>query len=62
VFAALIAQQPVVEGQLAVAAVVRYLRAGRSAAGIARTVVLPNIVLTAATPASVLARYTYPAG
>ncbi|MHB1431328.1 MAG: substrate-binding domain-containing protein [Streptosporangiaceae bacterium] len=62
VFAALIAQQPAAEGRLAVAAVVRYLRSGRSATGIARTVVLPNIVLTPATPASVLARYTYPAG
>jgi ABC-type sugar transport system substrate-binding protein len=62
VFAALIAQQPAAEGRLAVAAVVRYLRAGRSATGIARTVVLANVVLTPATPASVLARYTYPAG
>jgi hypothetical protein len=60
VFAALIAQQPGLEGKMAVADVVNYLRAGKSMAGIEHLVTLPNIVLTPSTPASVLAQYTYP--
>jgi len=59
VFAALIAQQPGLEGQMAVADVVKYLRT-KSVAGIPHLVTLPNIVLTPTTPASVLAKYTYP--
>jgi ribose transport system substrate-binding protein len=60
VFAALIAQQPALEGKMAVQDAVQYLRSGKSAAGIQHLVTLPNIVLTPATPASVLAQYTYP--
>ena len=60
VFAALIAQQPELEGKMAVEDVVKYLRSGKSMAGITHLVTLPNIVLTPSTPASVLAQYTYP--
>jgi ABC-type sugar transport system substrate-binding protein len=60
VFAALIAQQPELEGKMAVADVVKYLRAGKSASGIPHLVTLPNIVLTPSTPAATLAKYTYP--
>ncbi len=60
VFAALIAQQPTLEGQMAIADIVKYLRSGKSKAGIQHLVTLPNIVLTPSTPASVLAKYTYP--
>lgn len=60
VFAALIAQQPGLEGKMAVSDVVKYLRSGKSMAGIQHLVTLPNIVLTPSTPASVLAKYTYP--
>jgi ABC-type sugar transport system substrate-binding protein len=60
VFAALIAQQPGLEGKMAVEDVVKYLRSGKSMAGIPHLVTLPNIVLTPSTPASVLAQYTYP--
>ncbi len=60
VFAALIAQQPGLEGKMAVEDVVKYLRSGKSMAGIPHLVTLPNIVLTPGTPASVLAQYTYP--
>ena len=60
VFAALIAQQPELEGKMAVADVIKYLRTGKSMAGIEHLVTLPNIVLTPSTPASVLAHYTYP--
>ena len=60
VFAALIAQQPYLEGKMAVEDVVNYLRAGKSAAGITHLVTLPNIVLTPSSSASVLTQYTYP--
>lgn len=60
VFTALIAQQPALEGKMAIEDVVQYLRSGKSTSGIAHLVTLPNIVLTPATPASVLAQYTYP--
>jgi ribose transport system substrate-binding protein len=60
VFAALIAQQPALEGKMAVEDVVKYLRAGKSASGIPPTVTLPNIVLTPTTSAATLAQYTYP--
>ncbi len=60
VFAALIAQQPGLEGKMTVEDVVKYLRSGKSMAGIQHLVTLPNIVLTPSTPASVLAQYTYP--
>lgn len=60
VFAALIAQQPGLEGKMAIADVVRYLRSGKSAAGIQHLVTLPNIVLTPASAASLIAQYTYP--
>ncbi len=60
VFAALIAQQPGLEGKMSVEDVVKYLRSGKSTAGIQHLVTLPNIVLTPSTPASVLAQYTYP--
>ena len=60
VFAALVAQQPYAEGYQAVSDVVKYLRSGRKTAGIQHLVTLPNIVLTPATPAAELTRYTYP--
>jgi ABC-type sugar transport system substrate-binding protein len=60
VFAALIAQQPYLEGKMAIEDVVKYLRSGKSAAGITHLVTLPNIVLTPTTSASVLTQYTYP--
>ena len=60
VFAALISQQPGLEGKMAVADVVKYLRSGKSMAGIQHLVTLPNIVLTPGSPASVLATDTYP--
>jgi ribose transport system substrate-binding protein len=60
VFAALIAQQPALEGKMAVEDVVKYLRAGKSASGIPPTATLPNIVLTPTTSAATLAQYTYP--
>jgi len=62
VFAALIAQQPDLEGQMAVEDVVKYLRAGKSATGITHLVTLPNIVLTPTTSAAILTKYTYPNG
>jgi len=60
VFAALIAQQPEMEGKLAVQYVVDYLKSGKSMAGITHLLTLPNIVLTPTTSASVLTQYTYP--
>lgn len=60
VFAALIAQQPYQEGYQAIQDMVKYLRSGKSAAGIQHLVTLPNIVLTPGSPASVLTKYTYP--
>ena len=60
VFAALVAQQPYQEGYQAIEDVVKYLRDGKSAAGIQHMVTLPNIVLTPDSPASVLTKYTYP--
>jgi ribose transport system substrate-binding protein len=60
VFAVLIAQQPYQEGVMSVATVVKYLRSGKSTAGITHVVTLPNIVLTPSSPASLLSKYTYP--
>lgn len=60
VFAALVAQQPYQEGYQAIEDAVKYLRDGKSAAGIQHMVTLPNIVLTPDSPASVLTKYTYP--
>jgi ABC-type sugar transport system substrate-binding protein len=60
VFAALVAQQPYLEGKMAVEDMVKYLRSGKSMAGITHLVTLPNIVLTPSTSASVLAQYAYP--
>jgi ribose transport system substrate-binding protein len=60
VFAVLIAQQPYLEGELSVDTAVKYLRSGKSLAGIAHVVTLPNIVLTPSSPASLLTKYTYP--
>jgi ribose transport system substrate-binding protein len=62
VFAALIAQQPALEGKMAVEDVVNYLRAGKSATGITHLVTLANIVLTPTTSAAILTKYTYPNG
>ncbi len=59
VFAALIAQQPALEGMLEIKYMVQYLRT-HSRKGIPHELTLPNIVLTPHTPASVLAKYTYP--
>ncbi len=59
VFAALIAQQPTLEGKMAIQYIVSYLKS-KSKAGIPHLVTLPNVVLTPSTPASVLAQYTYP--
>jgi ABC-type sugar transport system substrate-binding protein len=59
VFAALIAQQPALEGKMAIQDVVQYLRSG-SAAGIQHEVTLPNIVLTPKSSPATLAKYTYP--
>ena len=58
VFAALIAQQPEKEAQIAIGDITKYLKT-RSTAGIQKTVTLPNIVLTPTTPASVLTADTY---
>ncbi len=59
VFAALIAQQPTMEGMLEIKYMVQYLRT-HSRKGIPHEVTLPNIVLTPHTSAAVLAKYTYP--
>lgn len=59
IFAALISQQPALEGQLEVKYMVQYLRT-HSTKGIPHLLTLPNIVLTPSTSAAVLAKYTYP--
>jgi ABC-type sugar transport system substrate-binding protein len=59
VFAALISQQPALEGQLEVQYMVQYLRT-HSTKGIPHLLTLPNIVLTPSSSAAVLAKYSYP--
>jgi ribose transport system substrate-binding protein len=59
VFAALIAQQPTLEGKLEIQYMTQYLRT-HSRAGIPHELTLPNIVLTPTSSAAVLAKYTYP--
>lgn len=61
VFTALIAQDPVLEGQDAVNDLVQYLKNGNNANGIDKAVTLPVIVLTKDSSAADLAKYTYPA-
>lgn len=62
VFTALIAQDPVQEGELAVSTLVKYIKNGKSATGtdIKKAVTLPVIVLDKTTSAADLAKYTYP--
>lgn len=60
VFTALIAQNPVQEGQDAVSTLVKYIRAGDKSTGIQKNVTLPNIVLDKSTSAADLTKYTYP--
>lgn len=62
IFTALIAQDPVQEGELAVGTLVKYIRNGNSAKGtdIKKAVTLPVIVLDKSTSAADLAKYTYP--
>jgi ribose transport system substrate-binding protein len=57
VFAALIAQQPYVEGYMSVTDAVNFLRQHTKATHL---VTLPNIVLTPSSSAGVLTKYTYP--
>jgi ribose transport system substrate-binding protein len=59
VFAALISQQPALEGQLEIQYMVKFLQT-HSKAGIPHELTLPNIVLTPHSSAAVLAKYTYP--
>ncbi len=59
IFAALIAQQPALEGQLELQYMVQYLRT-HSTKGIPHMLTLPNIVLTPTSSAAILAKYTYP--
>ena len=59
IFAALIAQQPALEGQLELKYMAQYLRT-HSTKGIPHLLTLPNIVLTPSTPAAIVTKYTYP--
>jgi ribose transport system substrate-binding protein len=59
VFAALIAQQPALEGSLTMKYAVKYLRTHKKK-GIPHLQVLPNIVLTPTSSEAMLAKYTYP--
>ena len=59
VFTALIAQDPAQEGAMSIDNAVKYLKQGKSAAGIQKQIILPNIVLTSQTSAADLAKYTY---
>jgi len=59
VFTALIAQNPAQEGKDAVDTLDKYLRAGKKATGIDKSVTLPNIVLSKDTSAADLQKYTY---
>jgi ABC-type sugar transport system substrate-binding protein len=58
VFTALIAQDPAAEAKLAIEYAVKYLKA-KSKTGIKKNVVIPNVVLSKATSAADLAKYTY---
>ena len=59
VFAALISQQPALEGQLTVKYAVQYLKT-HSKKGIPHQQVLPNIVLTPTSSDALITKYTYP--
>jgi ribose transport system substrate-binding protein len=59
VFTALIAQDPAQEGKDAVDTLDKYLRAGKKATGIQKSVTLPNIVLDKSSSAADLQKYTY---
>ncbi|MSX19507.1 MAG: substrate-binding domain-containing protein, partial [Actinobacteria bacterium] len=58
VFTALIAQDPAAEAKLAIEYAVKYLNS-KSKTGIKKNVVIPNVVLSKATSAADLAKYTY---
>jgi ABC-type sugar transport system substrate-binding protein len=58
VFTALIAQDPAAEAKLAIEYAVKYLNTKKKT-GIKAAVVIPNVVLTKATSAADLAKYTY---
>jgi ribose transport system substrate-binding protein len=58
VFTALIAQDPAAEAKLAIEYAVKYLNT-KSKSGIKKNVVIPNVVLSKATSAADLAKYTY---
>jgi hypothetical protein len=55
----LISQDPAKEGALAIDTLAKYIRSGKSSAGIDKTVTLPNIILDTKTPAADLDKYTY---
>jgi ABC-type sugar transport system substrate-binding protein len=59
IFTALISQDPAKEGALAIDTLAKYIRSGKSSAGIDKTVTLPNIILNAKTSAADLDKYTY---
>ena len=58
VFTALVAQDPAAEAKLAIEYAVKYLNT-KSKSGIKKNVVIPNVVLTKASTAADLAKYTY---
>jgi len=58
VFTALIAQDPAAEAKLAIDDLVSFI-GSKSKSGIKSTVTIPNVVLTKATPAADLTKYTY---
>ena len=60
VFTALIAQDPATEAKMAIDDLVTYLKQNRSSTGIVSKVTIPNVLLTANTPAADLQKYTYP--
>ncbi len=59
VFTALIAQDPAAEAKMAIDDLVTYLSSGKKTTGIEHDVVIPNVVLTKATSAADLKKYTY---
>jgi ABC-type sugar transport system substrate-binding protein len=58
VFTALVAQDPAAEAKLAIEYAVKYLNT-KSKSGIKKNVVIPNVVLSKASSAADLAKYTY---
>ena len=60
VFTALIAQDPAAEAKLAIDDFVTYFNQNRSSTGITAKVTIPNVLLTSATSAADLQKYTYP--